>query len=98
MKLPEDPFVRELLPELIEDWISQIDNDFPKLMEENKVDDLYRMAHTLKGTCYQFGMNNLGDLGVALMQDIKDENWDEVNQKMKKARNVFKEIEEQLKD
>jgi len=98
MKLPDDPFVRELLPEFVEDWIIQIDNDYPKLFEEKNKEDLYRMAHTMKGSCYQFGINELGDLGVELMNDIKDENWDVVNQKFKKVRTILTDIDNQLKD
>lgn len=79
MKLPEDPFVLELLPEFIESWIDELSNNFPNLMREKNATDLYRMAHTMKGSCYQFGLNELGDVGVELMNLIKHEEWDKVN-------------------
>jgi len=30
-QLPDDPVVRELLPEFIDDWIRQLDEDFPSI-------------------------------------------------------------------
>lgn len=79
MKLPEDPFVLELLPEFIDSWIDELTNNFPNLMKEKNATDLYRMAHTMKGSCYQFSLNELGDIGVELMNLIKLEEWEKVN-------------------
>jgi len=79
MKLPEDPFVLELLPEFIDSWVDELKNNFPNLMKERNATDLYRMAHTMKGSCYQFGLNDLGDIGVELMNLVKNEEWEKVN-------------------
>lgn len=79
MKLPEDPFVLELLPEFIDSWIDELNNNFPNLMKNRESTELYRMAHTMKGSCYQFGLNDLGDIGVELMNLIKEEKWEKVN-------------------
>jgi len=79
MKLPEDPFVLELLPEFIDSWVDELTINFPKLMQESNATDLYRMAHTMKGSCYQFGLNELGDIGVELMNLVKNEEWEKVN-------------------
>lgn len=79
MKLPEDPFVLELLPEFIDSWIDELTNNFPILMNDKNATDLYRMAHTMKGSCYQFGLNELGDIGVELMNLVKNENWEKVD-------------------
>jgi len=78
MIIPEDPFVRELLPEFIDSWIDELTNNFPKLFEEKNSTELYRMAHTMKGSCYQFGLSELGDIGTELMLLIKNTEWDKV--------------------
>ncbi len=79
MKLPEDPFILELLPEFIDSWIDELTNNFPNLMLDRNATDLYRMAHTMKGSCYQFCLNDLGDIGVELMNLIKNEEWEKVD-------------------
>ena len=79
MKLPEDPFVLELLPEFIDSWVDELKNNFPNLMKERNATDLYRMAHTMKGSCYLFGLNDLGDIGVELMNLVKNEEWEKVD-------------------
>ncbi len=76
MNLSEDPFVRELLPEFIDTWLDDLNNQFDNLVTEKKADELYRMAHTLKGSCYQFGLNEVGDMGIQLMGYAKEHNWD----------------------
>jgi len=76
LNLSEDPFVRELLPEFIDTWLDDLNNQFDSLLTEKKADELYRMAHTLKGSCYQFGLNEIGDMGIQLMGYAKEHNWD----------------------
>ncbi len=78
MQLPEDPFVRELLPEFIDSWIDELNTNFPQLFADKNSSELYRMAHTMKGSCYQFGLKELGDVGVELMMLIKNEDWEKV--------------------
>lgn len=78
MQIPEDPFIKELLPEFIDSWIDELSNNFPVIFKEKNTQELYRMAHTMKGSCYQFGLNDLGDVGVELMLLIKSEEWDKV--------------------
>jgi HPt (histidine-containing phosphotransfer) domain-containing protein len=76
LNLSEDPFVRELLPEFVDTWLDDLNNQFDKLIIEKKADELYRMAHTLKGSCYQFGLNEVGDMGIQLMGYAKELNWE----------------------
>ena len=92
MKLPEDKFILELLPEFLEDWYQQIEEQFDELVNSKKKEDFYRLAHTMKGSCYQFGFQDLGDIGVELMQLVKDENWDAIKPYKQKILNRFKEI------
>ncbi|MCO5250481.1 MAG: Hpt domain-containing protein [Candidatus Kapabacteria bacterium] len=76
LNIPEDPFVRELLPEFVDTWIDDLKSQYKKLIDEQKSEELYRMAHTLKGSCYQFGMNEVGDLGIQIMGFAKEKNWE----------------------
>ena len=75
MNLPNDPFILELLPEFIEDWLQKLDDEFPQIFAEKDSDSLYRFAHTIKGSAYQFGFNELGDLGVEMMAQVKSKDW-----------------------
>lgn len=75
MNLPTDPILRELLPEFVEDWMVQISDNLPKIVEERNTDDLYRMGHTIKGSCLQFGLLPIADLGIRLMSLSKTEDW-----------------------
>lgn len=76
INIPEDPFIRELLPEFIDTWIEDLDSQFNGLVEAQNEADLYRMAHTLKGSCFQFGLTDLGNLGVELMAIARAHNWE----------------------
>lgn len=95
MNLPEDPFVRELLPEFVETWIGDIDN-YEQFEKENRTDELYRLAHTLKGSCYQFGLNDLGDMGIELMGYAKIPDWKSAANLQKKIKSRFYEINDYL--
>ena len=95
MKLPDDPFVIELLPEFIESWLGDIDK-YNEYEEKQQTDELYRMAHTIKGSCYQFGLNDLGDMGIELMSFAKIPDWDKSRQLYKSIKNRFIEINDYL--
>ncbi len=97
MKLPEDPFILELLPEFIDSWIDELSNNFPKLMKDKNDTDLYRMAHTMKGSCYQFGLNELGDIGVELMKLIKNQEWEKVDSQCNYVLSEFVKYKEFVK-
>lgn len=88
MKISDDPFVRELLPEFVDTWITDISAQFKSLVENKNVDDLYRMAHTLKGSCFQFGIDDVANLGIELMGYCKAKDWQSIvpmEQKLLKA-------------
>jgi hypothetical protein len=74
--LPEDPFIRELLPEFIDTWIEDLEHQFAPAIENRNSQDLYRLGHTLKGSCFQFGLDQIANMGIELMGYAKEENWD----------------------
>ncbi len=76
MKLPEDPFIRELLPEFLDTWIVDLEEQFLPAYESKNKDDMYRLGHTLKGSCFQFGLDEVAELGIKLMAYSKAEEWD----------------------
>lgn len=98
MKLPNDPFVLELLPEFIDDWIDRLENEFPELYDLRDSESLYRMAHTIKGSSYQFGFEDLGDLGVVMMSQIKSDDWVGLEQNKEVFRIRLVAIKEFLKN
>ncbi len=76
MEMPTDPFILELLPEFLETWIEDVKTQLPRLIEERNNQDLYRFAHTMKGSCAQFGLERLSAMGIELMSYAKNGEWD----------------------
>jgi hypothetical protein len=76
VNLPEDPYVLELLPEFVDTWIQDIHDQFKNLIFQKNPDELYRFGHTLKGSCYQFGLDNIAALGIELMGYAKNHDWE----------------------
>jgi len=76
MNIPEDPVIQELIGEFVDTWILDIENDFKRLVETKNSEDLYRLAHTLKGSCFQFGLDDIAHLGIELMDKAKAKEWD----------------------
>lgn len=92
MKIPNDPFIIELLPEFLETWQGDIDNQLPAILKERDTRELYRFGHTLKGSCFQFGFEETAQLGIELMGCSKEENWDKAFEMEKKIKQAFSEI------
>jgi len=92
MKMPEDPFIIELLPEFLETWLNDIDTQLPVILKERDTKELYRFGHTIKGSCFQFGFDETAQLGIELMGASKDENWDKALELEKKIKQAFNEI------
>lgn len=78
MQIPEDPFIRELLPEFIDDWIDQIHHNFDDLVNTKNFEDMYRMGHTLKGSCLQFGLDEMAAIGIDIMSLCKEKQMDKI--------------------
>ena len=76
MKLPEDPVILELLPEFVDTWISDIASQFKDIMDSKNSDELYRMGHTLKGSCFQFGLDDIAQMGIQLMGHARNQEWE----------------------
>lgn len=96
INIPEDPFIRELLPEFIDTWIEDLDSQFNGLVEAQNEADLYRMAHTLKGSCFQFGLTDLGNLGVDLMAIARAHNWELAKEYGVKLKEGFAFVKKEL--
>ncbi|TAL70038.1 MAG: Hpt domain-containing protein [Bacteroidetes bacterium] len=96
MHLPDDPFIRELLPEFVDTWIQDIDSQFEALIESKNWDDLYRFGHTLKGSCFQFGLDNIAAQGIELMGYAKEHDFDNSEKMGSILKNSFIEIKKEL--
>lgn len=94
MKLPDDPILLELIPELIETWIEDINTSFDDFYTRKDVQEMYRLAHTIKGSCYQFALNEIGDVGVEMLQKVKNEDWENIYQYKKILLDMFFEVKE----
>lgn len=98
MKLPEDPFVRELLPEFVDTWIIDIAEQFQPLLQAKNADDMYRLGHTIKGSCYQFGLDDIAVLGIELMGYCKANDWENIAQMEPRITTIFKEAQDMLNE
>ena len=76
MKFPDDPILREMIPEFIDWRVSETTENLPSILERNDTDELYRFGHTLKGSGRQFGFTVLASYGVALEGHAKSAQWD----------------------
>jgi chemotaxis protein histidine kinase CheA len=97
MTLPNDPIVLELLPEFIQDWIVQLDHDFQDIIDRKSADELYRLGHTLKGSCLQFGLSEPAQLGIQLMALSKEAKWDDAQLYFQPIRTMFVEAQDVVK-
>lgn len=96
MKIPDDPFVQELLPEFVDTWINDIDENYLRFINEQNDTELYRLAHTLKGSCFQFGLDEIANLGIELMGYAKEKNWDKARSLLEPIRSRFVEMRQFL--
>ncbi|MDD3124901.1 MAG: Hpt domain-containing protein [Candidatus Kapabacteria bacterium] len=96
MKLPEDAFIRELIPEFVDDWLNNLNGEYSDILVEKDADRLYRVGHTIKGSCLQFGLDEIAQLGIRLMGHSKAGEWDEAEVLMKEIKNLFEECKIEL--
>ena len=96
MKLPDDPIILELLPEFVDDWLQQIEERYTTLIETQNANDLYRLGHTLKGSCFQFGLDEIAQQGITLMDHAKEGRWEEAAQLKIPIQKEFMRIKEYI--
>lgn len=94
--MPNDPFILELLPEFIDTWITDMDEVYDTYVETQNETELYRLAHTLKGSCLQFGINNIGQMGIELMAIARAHEWEKAKEYGVNLKLAFKELKEYL--
>ena len=97
MNIPDDPVIQELIEEFVETWIEDLDRDYKKLIDEKNAEDLYRLAHTLKGSCFQFGLDEIAHLGIELMDKAKAQDWEAAASFEQPLKQKFAEVKTLLK-
>ncbi len=95
-QLPDDPVVRELLPEFIDDWIRQLDEDFPSIFAAKDAAAMRRFGHTIKGSCFQFGLPHIAELGIRLMHLAEEQQWEQIEPMRDQIREEFVKVKEAL--
>ena len=96
MTLPNDDIILELLPEFISDWLKQLDAEFFEILDKKDEQRLYRLGHTLKGSCLQFGLEEPAKLGITLMEHSKVQNWDAARAMYEPIKSYFLEAQKAL--
>ena len=95
MKLPKDPTILEFYEEFVEQWVTDINEQWDDLFaSKNEENNFYRFAHTLKGSGYQFEITDIGDMGIELMRLIKEEQWEAIPPYKEKLLAVLAEAKE----
>lgn len=97
MKFTGDDLLKTLIPEFVELWIEDIDTEGKEILSAKKPDDLFRFGHTVKGSCLQFGFNDLADIGVRIMKAAKETDWASASSLISELRTKFIEIQDYLK-
>ncbi|HPI20178.1 MAG TPA: Hpt domain-containing protein [Candidatus Kapabacteria bacterium] len=92
MKIPEDPFIRELLPEFVDTWMQDITNQYSIFIKEKNGAELYRLAHTIKGSCFQFGLDEIAEMGITIMGYAKAEDFESAAPMEKKLIDSFSNV------
>jgi len=98
MTLPDDPFIIELLPEFVDAWLNDFGEQFKTLTDTKNSADLFRMGHTLKGSCAQFGLNEIADMGVELMEYSKSNDWDKATETEEKIIQAFSNVKKYIEE
>lgn len=97
MKLSNDPFVLELLPEFVDNWLADLKN-LSRIISSRNADELYRFAHTLKGSCLQFGLDHIAQMGIELMCYAKSFDWENATAMEGKIRKSLLEVKTYLEN
>ncbi|NLO19490.1 MAG: hypothetical protein GX121_06380 [Ignavibacteria bacterium] len=92
MNIPDDPFIRELLPEFVDTWIQDLNEQYALYIREKNGAELYRLAHTIKGSCFQFGLNEIAELGITIMGMAKEADFDKAAPMGEKLINYFNDV------
>lgn len=92
MKIPDDPFVQELLPEFVDTWIADFKEQYNKYIVDKNSSELYRLAHTLKGSCFQFGLDDIAEMGIRVMGFAKALDWVSASKMEEPILNAFVEV------
>lgn len=98
LNIPEDPFIQELLPEFVDTWINDLDEKYHEYLDKKDSDEMYRLAHTLKGSCFQFGLDDIANKGIELMGYAKNNQWDKAAEMEAPIKKEFQEIKQFLTD
>lgn len=98
MNLPDDPFIIELLPEFVDAWLNDFGDQFKTLIDTQNSTDLFRMGHTLKGSCAQFGLEEIAEMGVELMEFSKSNNWDKASETELKIIQAFADVKKYIEE
>ncbi len=96
--LPTDPVLADLVPEFIEQWLTDCSVTWPQIRHNGNVDDFRRFGHTIKGSFLQFGFRELSTVGKDIMHDADSEDWDAADARITGIANVLAEVKRRLED
>jgi hypothetical protein len=75
--LPSDPVLREFFPEFVTRWLADIASQWPDIKARRDDVELRRFGHTIRGSFIQFGLRDMSEGGVRIMECAARSSWDE---------------------
>lgn len=94
--LPTDPMLADLVPEFIEQWLTDLSVTWPQIRASGSIDDFRRFGHTIKGSFLQFGFRELSAVGKEIMHDADAGDWDAAEARVIGLGNVLTEVKRRL--
>ena len=78
-ELPTDPILQDLIPEFIEQWMTDLTVNWAGVKDRGDQEEFRRFGHTIKGSFLQFGFRDISAVGREIMNDSEGLDWDEAD-------------------
>lgn len=75
MRISENKIIQQLLPDFIESGIDDFTTVITKIIENKSKNELYRLAHSWKGSAAQYEFPEIAEKCKELIQCSETENW-----------------------
>ena len=97
MRLPDDPIIRELLPEFCAMWDTYLEGAWwPGILTSRDSQELYRFAHTVRGSFAQFRLPDGAELGRELVAAARAGDWDACEALVERLRGRLRDLKAAL--
>ena len=96
--LPTDPVLADLVPEFIEQWMTDLTVNWADLRTRGDLEEFRRFGHTIKGSFLQFGFAELSRVGKEVMHDAETGDWEGAEARLNGIVRVLTELRDKIND